>query len=125
LVGDGGATTGGTGGTPSGGATGQTSGGATSGTTGGTSGGTSGDVVSACTSFCTQLTDCWGQSSSQCGAGCQADPTGAFNSSGITCPNYAVVYNCLAGLPCADLNGDGGLSGALAETACFNDNGCH
>jgi hypothetical protein len=72
-----------------------------------------------------QLLDCMGMSSLACSAGCQADPIGAFAQSGITCPNYAAVYDCLAALPCADINGDGGASGALASSACFNDNGCH
>jgi hypothetical protein len=116
LVGDGGTggTTGGTGGTTSGG-----------GTTGGTSGGTSGDVVSACTSFCMQLLDCMGLTTLACNTACQTDPTGAFTNSGITCSNYAGVYNCLAGLPCYDLDGDAGASGALTESACLVDNGCH
>ena len=121
LVGDGGtsATTGGTSGTATGGATGGT-------TTGGNTGGTGGDVAGACTNFCIFLLECMDLSSGSgnCGTACQADPTGAFTNNGVTCTNYAGVYDCLAGLPCSALNGDAGLDAELALTACFTQNGC-
>jgi len=86
----------------------------------------SNDAAGACTSYCTHILGCLNEPTAGCSAAC-SDPA-AYNPSGGSCTNYTALFNCLAGLPCADFTGvgDGGfVDGGSGIADCATQGGCH
>ena len=74
-----------------------------------------------CTSFCTHSLSCVGQPTAGCGAAC-VDPA-LFNPYGGHCTDYPAFYNCLNGIPCANLTTDAGVNSSEV-VSCKSAGGC-